>query len=97
MILNIMDDILKIHDLGNLKLSDFILLANPYGLTITNYIFDYISQLKKSRKTKQSKAVGVGVVGVDVDVADAVDVVDKVCSQYLIDCIHRIVNIILRN
>ena len=97
MILNIMDDILKIHDLGNLKLSDFILLANPYGLTVTNYIFDYISQLKKSRKTKQSKVVGVGVVEVDVDVADAVDVVDKVYSQYLIDYIHSIVNIVLRN
>ena len=93
-----MDDILKIHDLGNLKLGDLsILLANPYGLTVSNYIVDYILQLKKSRKTKQSKVVGVGVVGVDVDVVDAVDVVDKVCSQYLIDCIHSIVNIVLHN
>ena len=74
-----------------------ILLANPYGLTVTNYTVDYISQLKKSRKTKQSKVVGVGVVKVDVDVADAVDVVDKVCSQYFIDCIKSIVNIVLRN
>ena len=91
MIFNIMDDVLKIHDLGNLKLGDLsILLANPWAYNMV----DYISQLRKSRKTKQRKVVGVGVVGVDVDVADAVDVVDKVCSQYFIDCIKSFVNIV---
>ena len=70
------------------------LLVDPYGLTVTNYKVDHISQLRKSRKTKQRKVVGVGVVGVDVDVADAVDVVDKVCSKYFIDCIKSFVNIV---
>ena len=37
------DDILKLNNLGNLKLGDLsILVANPYGLTATNYIVDLI-------------------------------------------------------
>ena len=37
------DGILKIHKLGNWKLGDLsIWLANPYGLTVTNYIVELI-------------------------------------------------------